>query len=173
MRISWAFGILCAHTLLFQAVTFLLRPTAAYRAIELGARPALLGLLVASFALVPLLLALPAGDLADRYGEAAVMLVGAVVIAGAALLLVVDDDGFAVGTRWLAQPRCPPGRLDSAASATTRSRGRAVRAGPGLLARSRSRRVYVASFGLTVALVLVTWFVRRRWMATAALDRTV
>ena len=96
MRISWAFGIVCVHTLLFQAVTFLLRPTAAYRAIELGVSPALLGLLVASFALVPLLLALPAGDLSDRYGEAAVMLVGTVVMAGAALLLVVNDDGFAV-----------------------------------------------------------------------------
>ena len=185
MRISWAFGIVCVHTLLFQAVTFLLRPTAAYRAIELGVPPALLGLLVASFALVPLLLALPAGDLSDRYGEAAVMLVGTVVMAGAALLLVVNDNSFAVlmlgmvllGTghllcavgqqSWVANSASRD-RLDSAFGYYTFAGSVGQVAGPGLLglfgsssALPPAHDVFVAGFGLTVALVLVTLFVRR------------
>jgi MFS family permease len=185
MRISWAFGVVCAHTLLFQAVTFLLRPTAAYRAIELGVSAAWLGLLVAAFALVPLLLALPAGDLADRYGESAVMIAGALVMAAAALLLVVDDNSFgvlllgmvllgtghllcAVGQQSWVGNRASRGGLDSAFGYYTFAGSVGQVAGPGLLAVFGSgsglppaHDVFVTSFALTAAMVLVTLLVRR------------
>ena len=62
-------AVLLAHSALTQVVTFVLRPTMSYRAIELDVPAAWLGVLGASFAIAPLLLALPAGHAADRYGE--------------------------------------------------------------------------------------------------------
>ena len=50
-----------ANTLLVQAITFVLRPTAIYRAIELDVPAQWLGALGASFAIVPLVLAVPSG----------------------------------------------------------------------------------------------------------------
>ena len=51
-----------ANTVLVQAVTFVLRPTAIYRALELDVPAQWLGALGASFAVVPLLLAVPSGQ---------------------------------------------------------------------------------------------------------------
>ena len=181
----WAFVVVCTHTLFFQTVTFLLRPTASYRAIELGVPSAWLGLLVAGFALTPLLLALPAGDLADRYGENRVMLAGAVVVAGSAVLLVIDDDSFgllltgmlllgtghllcAVGQQaWVAN-LAPAGRLDSAFGYYTFAGTVGQAAGPGLLgiigtgaALPPAHDVFVVAAAIAGALVLVTVPVRR------------
>ncbi|MGW3353709.1 hypothetical protein ACWDA3_61480 [Nonomuraea rubra] len=69
-----------AHAAGTQIVTFVLRPTMSYRAIELGVPPAWLGVLGASFALAPLLLALPAGHAADRYGERCMAVAGALFL---------------------------------------------------------------------------------------------
>ena len=74
-----------------QAVTFVLRPTAIYRAIELDVPGQWLGALGASFALVPLILAVPSGQAVDRFGERRVMLVGAVLTIGAALGFTMLD----------------------------------------------------------------------------------
>jgi MFS family permease len=77
------------HSALIQAVTFLVRPAATYRAIELDVPGFALGLLAASYAVFPLLLAVPTGGLVDRLGERRLMAIGsAVVLACSAFLLV-------------------------------------------------------------------------------------
>lgn len=85
-RLGW--GLLLAHTLLVHGVTQVLRPTTSYRALELGLAPSLLGVLSASFALVPLFLALAVGRAADRHGERLPLL-------GGAALVLVSAVGFA------------------------------------------------------------------------------
>jgi MFS family permease len=79
---------LVANTVLVQAITFVLRPTAIYRALELDVPAAWLGALGATFAVVPLLLAVPSGHATDRFGERRVMLTGAVLTVIAALAFV-------------------------------------------------------------------------------------
>lgn len=84
-----------AQTFLIQAITFVLRPTAIYRAIELDVPAAWLGVLGASFAVVPLVLAVGAGALSDRYGERPVMVVGGVLTLGAACVFWLIGDSVA------------------------------------------------------------------------------
>ncbi|MEV0385403.1 MFS transporter [Nonomuraea sp. NPDC050643] len=78
-------AVLLAHSVGTQVVTFVLRPTMSYRAIELDVPAAWLGLLGASFAIAPLLLALPAGHAADRYGERRMAVAGALLFTAAAV----------------------------------------------------------------------------------------
>lgn len=79
---------LLIHSALIQAVTFLVRPAVTYRALELDVPAFALGVLAASYAVFPLLLALPIGGLVDRLGERRLMAVGsAVVLACSAFLL--------------------------------------------------------------------------------------
>ncbi|PXY35357.1 MFS transporter [Prauserella flavalba] len=77
---AWA---LLTHAALTQAVTFVLRPATSYRALELDLSPAWLGVLSGTFALVPLVLALPAGHVVDRLGERRVMIAGGVLLTAA------------------------------------------------------------------------------------------
>ncbi|NUS35854.1 MAG: MFS transporter [Pseudarthrobacter sp.] len=80
---------LMVHSALIQAVTFLVRPAATYRALELDVPGFALGLLAASYAVFPLLLAVPTGGLVDRLGERRLMAIGsAVVLACSAFLLL-------------------------------------------------------------------------------------
>lgn len=80
---------LLVHSALIQAVTFLVRPAATYRALELDVPGFALGLLAASYAVFPLLLAVPTGSLVDRLGERRLMATGsAVVLACSAFLLL-------------------------------------------------------------------------------------
>ncbi|GKV71831.1 MFS transporter [Pseudarthrobacter sp. NCCP-2145] len=80
---------LLVHSMLIQALTFLLRPAATYRALELDVPGFALGLLAASYAVFPLLLAVPTGGLVDRLGERRLMAAGAaVVLASASFLLL-------------------------------------------------------------------------------------
>ena len=53
-----AWRLLLLHAALIQAVTSVVRPTAAYRALELDTAPELLGMLPAGFAVLPLLVKL-------------------------------------------------------------------------------------------------------------------
>ncbi|WP_327580523.1 MFS transporter [Nonomuraea sp. NBC_00507] len=78
-------AVLLAHAAATQVITFVLRPTMSYRAIELDVPAALLGLLGASFAIAPLLLALPAGHAADRYGERRLAVTGAILLTAASV----------------------------------------------------------------------------------------
>jgi len=80
---------LLVHSALIQAVTFLVRPAATYRALELDVPDFALGLLAASYAVFPLLLAVPTGGLVDRLGERRLMAIGSgVVLACSAFLLL-------------------------------------------------------------------------------------
>lgn len=176
--------MLCVHTLLFQAVTFLLRPTASYRAVELDVPTSWLGFLAASFALVPLLVALPAGDAADRFGEGRILVLGAVVVAGAGVLYVVAGRSFAallvatvvlgtghllcaVGQQAMVANLVPHGSLDRAFGYYTFAGSLGQAAGPGLLAlfgasgsMPRTDDAFLAATGLGLALVAVTVFAR-------------
>lgn len=93
----WRFGssartqivAVLVHTVLLQAVTFIVRPTISYRALEVGVSPQWLGVIAASFTVVPLGLAVVAGRVTDRHGERLVLWVGAGLTAVAALVLVL------------------------------------------------------------------------------------
>ncbi|AZZ49880.1 MFS transporter [Rathayibacter rathayi] len=96
MRVrSLATPALLAHAVLIQAVAFLLRPAAVYQAIQLDVPAWALGALGASFALVPLLIALPTGGLVDRVGARAVMVVGSLVAVGAVAVLLLAGGSVA------------------------------------------------------------------------------
>lgn len=88
MKLDRRVWVLLAHAVLTQVVTFVLRPATSYRALELDVPASWLGVLSGSFALVPLVLALPAGHIVDRLGERRVMVAGGVLMcaAGAAFL---------------------------------------------------------------------------------------
>ncbi|MGF4043703.1 MFS transporter [Paenarthrobacter nitroguajacolicus] len=79
---------LLVHSALIQAVTFLVRPATTYRALELDVPGFALGLLAASYAVFPLLLALPIGGLVDRLGERRLMAIGAAVVLGCSAFLL-------------------------------------------------------------------------------------
>lgn len=85
---------LLAHAVLIQAVAFLLRPAAVYQAIQLEVPAWALGALGASFAVVPLLIALPVGGLVDRVGARVVMACGSLVTIAAAALLLLAGGGI-------------------------------------------------------------------------------
>ena len=139
-----------ANTLLVQAITFVLRPTAIYRAIELDVPAQWLGALGASFAIVPLLLAVPSGQAADRFGERRVMLAGSVLtvtsaagftflsanvwgLLGASIVLGTGHLCSVVGQQSMVANRVEPTRYDSAFGHYTfaASAGQAI--GPGLI----------------------------------------
>lgn len=79
---------LLIHSALIQAVTFLVRPATTYRALELDVPGFALGLLAASYAVFPLLLALPIGGLVDRLGERRLMAIGSAVVLGCSAFLL-------------------------------------------------------------------------------------
>jgi MFS family permease len=80
-----AFALLAMGTA--QAAVYLVRPTTSYRLLGLGAGTTAVGLVTASFALVPLFLAIPLGRRADRRHGGRLLLAGcAVQIAGCLLL---------------------------------------------------------------------------------------
>ena len=75
---GWLARILVA-LVLTQAAMSLARPVTSYRALALGADERVIGLITASFAVIPLLVAVPLGRVADRRRPTA-MLAGGVVI---------------------------------------------------------------------------------------------
>lgn len=85
---KWPWILLC-HALFLQLGSYIARPATAYRALELGVDPAYLGLIAASFAIIPLFTALLLGRATDRGREPLVLVVGAVLmlISGVGLLL--------------------------------------------------------------------------------------
>jgi MFS family permease len=80
-------ALLLGTTVLAQGVVFAGRPVTTYRALELGASTAQVGVVVACFAVVPLLVAVPAGRAVDGEHAVAFLRWGAVLsLAGAVLL---------------------------------------------------------------------------------------
>ncbi|HSU37741.1 MAG TPA: MFS transporter [Propionibacteriaceae bacterium] len=89
---------------LTQIVTYVVRPTATYRAIELDVPAAWLGALGASYAIVPLALALPSGALTDRWGERRVAIAGGFVLCASSVCFVLAGQsvsGLMVGSMLL------------------------------------------------------------------------
>lgn len=176
--------LLLLHSALIQVVTFVLRPTSAYRAIELDVPAAWLGALTASFAVVPLLLAVPSGQATDRFGERRVMLVGSglVLLSGAVFLTerggaaglvlgsVVLGTGHllsVVGQQAAVADTAGPGRFDTAFGYYTfaASLGQAV--GPALItliggsgALPETRPIFLAATVLAGLLVACTVVLR-------------
>jgi MFS family permease len=81
--------LLLLHSGLLQTLIFVLRPTTSYRALELGVHTAWLGLISASFIVAPLLFAIPAGRVSDRYGVRRVLACGGFLVLASALLFVM------------------------------------------------------------------------------------
>jgi MFS family permease len=133
-----------------QVVTFVLRPTTTYRALELGVPAAWLGVLSASFAIAPLVLAVPSGQAVDRFGERRVMLVGGLVLCSAAVVFVLLGGGVpglvagsvllgighlcsVVGQQALVANATPPGRHDTAFGYYTFATSLGQALGPGVI----------------------------------------
>ena len=143
-------ALLLAHSVLTQAVTFVLRPTTAYRAIELDVPTAWLGALTASFAIVPLFLAVPAGQVTDRFGERRVMLVGSVLLTLSGLVFLLP--GWGAGGLVLGSVVLGTGHLFSvvgqqAAVANT--------AGPGTFDTAFGYYTFAASLGQAIGPALI------------------
>jgi MFS family permease len=188
---------LLLHSVLTQVITFVLRPTSAYRAIELDVPAAWLGALAASFAVVPLVLALPSGQATDRFGERRVMLVGAVLmtLAGAVFLLpglgaigliagsVVLGTGHlcsVVGEQAAVANTAGPGTFDTAFGYYTFAASLGQAAGPALItliggegSLPSTTPIFVAACGLGVALFACTALLRvpRRERAETATEQ--
>lgn len=118
---------LLVHSALIQAVTFLVRPAATYRALELDVPGYALGLLAASYAVFPLLLAVPTGALVDRLGERRLMAIGSAVVLGASAFLLVAGQSIAtlvIGTAVLGagQLACVVGQQAVVANNTAATR---------------------------------------------------
>jgi MFS family permease len=142
--------LLLGVSVLTQVVTFVARPTATYRAIELEVPAAWLGALAASFAVVPLVLALPSGALTDRLGERRVAVLGGVVLclgSGCFVLFGTSVVGLVLGSvllgtghlfcvvaqQALVANTATPGRFDAAFGRYTFAASLGQALGPGLI----------------------------------------
>lgn len=154
-----------------------MRPATIYRGIEVGVPTAWLGVLSASFALTPLVLAVPAGRVIDRVGERAVGLAGAgclVVATGVLVTVGRSVAGLFAGTvllglghlfsiiaqqTWVANAE-HGGSLDTAFGRYTFAASFGQALGPGLLAALGGTAVRpdttpVLLSGLALSLVLL------------------
>lgn len=176
--------VLLVQSALTQVLTFVLRPAATYRAIELDVPGAWLGVLGASFAVVPLLLAVPSGQATDRYGERRVMLAGALLMALSAGVLVVlggSPAGVVLGTVVLGTGHllsvvaqqaavantAAPGRFDSAFGYYTFAASLGQALGPGLIILIGGRQaipdtgaIFLVATAIGVVLVACTALLR-------------
>nr|WP_208381545.1 MFS transporter [Paenarthrobacter ilicis] len=174
------------HSALIQAVTFLVRPAATYRALELDVPAFALGVLAASYAVFPLLLALPIGGLVDRLGERRLMAIGsAVVMACSAFLLLWGTSVLALvaGTALLGagQLACVVGqqavvannaaasRLDSAFGYLTFAASLGQALGPlaisvvgGASVRPNTQAIFILSVAMSLVMFLTTFVISRR-----------
>jgi MFS family permease len=89
-----AFALLAMGTA--QAAVYLVRPTTSYRLLGIGAGTTAVGLVTASFALVPLFIAIPLGRRADRRHGGRLLLVGCAVQVAGCLLLAVGRSAVAL-----------------------------------------------------------------------------
>lgn len=177
-------ALLLVHSAITQVVTFVLRPTSAYRFIELDVPTAWLGALTASFAVVPLVLAVPSGQATDRFGERRVMLVGAVLVVLAAVVFLTERGGAAglvvgsivlgtghllsvVGQQAAVANTAGPGRFDTAFGYYTFAASLGQAAGPALItvlggsgALPDTRPIFLAATVLGALLLVCTLALR-------------
>jgi MFS family permease len=179
-----ALALLLVHSALTQVVTFVLRPTSAYRAIELDVPAAWLGVLTASFAVVPLFLAIPSGQATDRFGERTVMLVGSVLLVCSGAVFLIEGLGAVglvlgsvvlgtghlcsvVGQQSAVANTAGPGTFDTAFGYYTFAASLGQAAGPAVItlfggqaAIPDTRLIFAVATGLAVAVVACTAFLR-------------
>ena len=177
-------AVLLLHSTVTQVITFVLRPTSAYRAIELDVPAAWLGVLTASFAIVPLVLAVPSGQATDRFGERRVMLVGAVLMTLSGVVFALERGGAAglvlgsvvlgtghllsvVGQQAAVANTAGPGRFDTAFGYYTFAASLGQAAGPALItllggdgALPDTRPIFLTATALGLVLLVCTVFVR-------------
>ncbi|MEU2615500.1 MFS transporter [Micromonospora sp. NPDC007271] len=177
-------ALLLTHTIVVQAVTFMLRPASAYRALELDVPGAWLGVLGASFAVVPLVLAVPSGHAVDRFGERRVALAGSALLAAAGLgfvLLAGSVAGLVVASMLLGTAhlcavvaqqalvanRTPAHRYDAAFGYYTFAASLGQALGPGLIVvfggdRSipDTRAIFLGAAALAVPLLVAAALLR-------------
>src|SRR5215212_9170253 len=177
-------AVLLVHSALTQIITFVLRPTATYRAIELDVPGAWLGALGAAFAVVPLVLAVPSSQATDRFGERQVMLVGAVLMALGGAVFLTERGGAAglvlgsvvlgtghllsvVGQQAAVANTAGPGRFDSAFGYYTFAASLGQAAGPALITLlggsaelPDTAPIFVTATALGAVLLATTAFLR-------------
>ncbi|MEV6811840.1 MFS transporter [Micromonospora sp. NPDC051296] len=189
--------LLLTHTILVQAVTFVLRPAATYRALDLDVPAAWLGLLGASFAVVPFVLAIPSGHAVDRWGERRIMVIGSALLTAAAaglallggtvlglvlatMLLGTGHLCSVVAQQALVANSTPTGRYDSAFGHYTfaASLGQAV--GPGLIIAFGGDRpmpdtqaIFLGAVVLTLPLLAAAGFLRPSGGSRSASEQSV
>ena len=110
--LPWAKPLLLSSTLT-QATIYVLRPMITYRAIELDANAAQVGLIAAVYALFPVLLALQFGSLVGKLGEAKFVIYGTVAMMLTSLALIFSDSlitlAIATGAAGIAHLACMVG----------------------------------------------------------------
>ena len=94
--LPWAKPLLLSSTLT-QATIYVLRPMITYRAIELDANAAQVGLIAALYALFPVVLALQFGSLVGKLGEAKFVIYGTVAMMLTSLALIFSDSLITLG----------------------------------------------------------------------------
>jgi MFS family permease len=110
--LPWAKPLLLSSTLT-QATIYVLRPMITYRAIELDANAAQVGLIAAVYALFPVLLALQFGSLVGKLGEAKFVIYGTVAMMLTSLALIFSNSlitlAIATGAAGIAHLACMVG----------------------------------------------------------------
>ena len=110
--LPWAKPLLVSSTLT-QATIYVLRPMITYRAIELDANAAQVGLIAAVYALFPVVLALQFGSLVGKLGEAKFVIYGTVAMMLTSLALIFSDSlitlAIATGAAGIAHLACMVG----------------------------------------------------------------
>jgi MFS family permease len=180
----FALVVLLLHSVLVQAVTFVMRPTSTYRALELGVPATWLGVLSASFAIAPLVLAVPSGQAVDRLGERRVMFVGSLLICLAAGVFVLLGGNVAglvagsvllgighlcsvVGQQALVANGTAPGRHDTTFGYYTFAASLGQALGPSLIILFGGVRtipatgaIFTSTLGIAAFLLLITLLIR-------------
>jgi MFS family permease len=110
--LPWAKPLLLSSTLT-QATIYVLRPMITYRAIELDANAAQVGLIAALYALFPVLLALQFGSWVGKLGEAKFVIYGTIAMLFTSAALIFSDSlitlGIATAAAGLAHLACMVG----------------------------------------------------------------
>ena len=94
--LPWAKPLLLSSTLT-QATIYVLRPMITYRAIELDANAAQVGLIAALYALFPVILALQFGSWVGKLGEAKFIIYGTVAMMATSFALVFANSLVTLG----------------------------------------------------------------------------
>ena len=110
--LPWAKPLLLSSTLT-QATIYVLRPMITYRAIELDANAAQVGLIAAVYALFPVILALQFGSWVGKLGEAKFVIYGTVAMMLTSVALIFSDSlitlAIATGAAGIAHLACMVG----------------------------------------------------------------